>query len=402
MAADGEGNPQDTLMDTMTVLLQQQCLPFGVVHTSKAFCEGIAASTGVRLDAACQSDVMAALASTFVRRCIVKLHLSGHFPASLQQAQPLGWSSITSLTLHKFKGGISSLPPNLEQLCLNRTVLDAEMMHVMTTTAPASLHTLKLLRCPIACAVEELKLPTTLRTFACAQDTRGASELPCCTRAFRIRLPDGLQHLHLMLWGVLEGTPFPTSLESLHLQCCAIGNEQGNNHSQQQRDRHDGVRVPAGLRKLAVADCEFNSGFGDLPPSLITFDASRDNGANLANADHDECDEMCDGYLFNPYTWSLAPLPPGLVHLDLRDLDVYDAPLGPLPCTLQFLHMGWQFGKELGPLPPGLTHLQLGRSYNRALGPLPHTLQQLETASDGVPVNTASETAPQNRDGVKV
>ncbi|KAG5179862.1 hypothetical protein JKP88DRAFT_273699 [Tribonema minus] len=378
-----------------------------MVYVNKALCSSIAANVQVKLDAERQSEYMAALASTFLRRCIVKLHLSGYFRASLQQVQPLGWNFIKSLTLYQFNGGITALPANLEQLCLYRTVMDADMMRIMTTTAPASLHTLQLLRwCPLACPPEGLQLPTTLRTLVCARYCMDTAELPRRARAFRIRLPDSLRHLHLVQWDVLKGTPFPTSLESLHLQGCTIGSEQDSDEeddfdgSQQQRNGHDVVRLPAGLRKLVVAHCEFNCGFGSLPPSLITFDASRDNGANLANLDHDKWDDMLYSHMFYPYAWSLALLPPGLVHLDFSMLNAYDAPLGPLPCTLQFLHMGYQFCEELGPLPvslkslrvlrlgtefaqplsrlpEGLKELRLGSSFNHPLPPLPSTLETL-------------------------
>ncbi|KAG5179879.1 hypothetical protein JKP88DRAFT_241839 [Tribonema minus] len=421
MAAAGIGN-SETLVDLMHVLHQREWLPLDVMQVNKALYEGTATNVNVEvwLNAACRRKCTIALASTFVRRCIVKLHLFGHFCASLQQVQPLGWSAIKSLMLYKFKGGITVLPPNLEQLSLNRTVLDAKMMRMITTTAPASLRTLKLLRCPIVCHAKHLNLPGTLRTFVCARYLRGSAELSLSARTFCFCLPEGLKRHHLDQWDVPDGASFPASLQSLHLQQCVIGYESHVHVGAAKRrsnlphsERREGVRLPERLRTLALACCDFNCGFGDLPPSLVDFTANGHNPANLSADEDDRSDARAGDpccipssalyTMCHPFVWSLAPLPPGLVRLDLGDFlscrelpsplpraleylhisDGFNGRLESLPASLKTLVLGYHYDTRLDALPARLMHLCLGCKYNHPLGPLPDTLEQLETYDYG-------------------
>eukprot|EP00611_Tribonema_gayanum_P009901 TRINITY_DN19789_c0_g1_i1.p1 TRINITY_DN19789_c0_g1~~TRINITY_DN19789_c0_g1_i1.p1 ORF type:complete len:539 (-),score=104.52 TRINITY_DN19789_c0_g1_i1:58-1605(-) len=394
MAAYGLSNT-DFLLDVMEVLLRKECLPLNTVYANKALFNGIAASVEVRLDADLQSEWTAALASTFSRRRIVKLHLSGQFFKSLQQVQPFGWNAIMSLTLYKFQGGITALPPNLQQLCLHRTELDADMIHIITTTAPASLHSLELLRCSTPYAAENISFPSTLRTFVCARTWANAQPF---ARAFRYCLPEGLRHLHLAQWHVPDGMLFPASLESLYLQQCIIGTRLGGNGEgdntgeapgshelQQQHEERNGMRLPAGLRVLVLAGCDYKRSLGILPPHLVSFTAHDCFSCDsLKNDWEDDADASALGERWittTRYTWSLAPLPLGLVRLQLGSFNDYNSPLGPLPCTLEYLEAGYSFSGELGPLPASLKTLIIGGRYTAPLSALPASLTHLRLES---------------------
>eukprot|EP00611_Tribonema_gayanum_P027937 TRINITY_DN7032_c0_g2_i1.p2 TRINITY_DN7032_c0_g2~~TRINITY_DN7032_c0_g2_i1.p2 ORF type:complete len:171 (+),score=45.72 TRINITY_DN7032_c0_g2_i1:500-1012(+) len=156
------------------------------------------------------------------------------------------------------------------------------MMHIVANTAPASLRSLELLWCPTACTTtDDFNLPATLHTLVYARPFEEAASAQPSAKAFQHALPGGLQRLHLVNWGVPDGMPFPDSVESLFLQNCTIGGAPGafggtesiHNDQLLRHNRRDGVRLPAALRAVALAQCDFNCGFGDLPPRLVDFTA---------------------------------------------------------------------------------------------------------------------------------